>query len=102
MDIDFNDYYNILFCAGIDYMSENSDFIVVGIVGAGSVGKSFILNSVIKLSNYQSINPDDSSNYNADGQSKPQAERTFRVQTFEKQMLSEHCTYPLYIFCKYL
>ena len=78
-------------------MSENPDFIVVGIVGAGSVGKSFILNSVIKLSNNQSINPDDSSNYNADGQSKPQAERTFRVQTFEKQMLSEHCTYSLLI-----
>ena len=81
------------FCEPLsDCMTENTDYIVVGIVGTQGVGKSFILNSVIKLGNHQNLNPEDTSNYNADGQSKPQADRTFRVQTFEKQMLSEHCT----------
>ena len=81
------------FCEPLaDCMTDNSDFIVVGVLGTQGVGKSFILNCLIKIGSHQTVNPDDTSNYNKDGQSKPQADRTFRVQTFEKQMLSEHCT----------
>ena len=81
------------FCEPLaDCMTDNSDFIVVGVLGTQGVGKSFILNCLIKIGSHQTVNPDDTSNYNKDGQSKPQPDRTFRVQTFEKQMLSEHCT----------
>ena len=66
-----------LFCEPLnDYMSENNDFIVIGVIGTQSVGKSLLLNALI---NQQK------------GKSEEKS-RMFRVQTFEKQMLSEHCT----------
>ena len=66
-----------LFCEPLyDYMSENNDFIVIGVIGCQSVGKSQLLNALI---NQQKSKSEEKS-------------RMFRVQTFEKQMLSEHCT----------
>ena len=66
-----------LFCEPLyDYMSENNDFIVIGIIGCQSVGKSLILNALI----------------NSQKPKNEEKSRMFRVQTFEKQMLSEHCT----------
>jgi len=55
-------------------MTDNTEFLVVGVIGLQSVGKSTILN---RLANY--IKPSG-------------AEELFREQTMEKQIMSEHCT----------
>jgi len=61
------------FCDGvIDYLTDNQDFIVVGVLGLQNTGKSTILNMLAKNS--------------------PQDEEIFRVQSYEHQMLAEHCT----------
>jgi len=61
------------FCDGIsDYMTDNTDFTVIGVLGLQNCGKSSILNILAR----NGISDDD----------------TFRVQTYEHQMLAEHCT----------
>ncbi len=75
------------FCDSLaDYMTDNPDFIVVGVLGTQSVGKSVIMNALVDTevttSNKQAN----------DDNNESKASRMFRVQTFEKQMLSEHCT----------
>lgn len=96
-----------------DYMTENTDFLVVGMLGAQSVGKSLLLNHM--LSSLKSLKmqhehevplqtltnvppPPIPTNHEAENglgnenQTNGHTQRMFRVQTFEKQMLSEHCT----------
>ena len=82
-----------------DYLNENStDFVIVGVIGTTSVGKSSILNALINpesLHQQQQKSSTEISQKQANGNTNtsltPQ-QRMFRVQTFEKQMLSEHCT----------
>merc|ERR1719266_2262623 len=80
-----------------DYLNENStDFIIVGVIGTTSVGKSSILNALINPRNnpasliQKPLNENGQQQTNGNGSTTSQ--RMFRVQTFEKQMLSEHCT----------
>jgi len=78
-----------------DYLNENStDFVVVGVIGTTSVGKSTILNALINPASIQQQPGQKSSieNGHQTNGSTPMNQRMFRVQTFEKQMLSEHCT----------
>ena len=59
---------NHVFCDGIsEFLTDNTDFLVIGVIGLQNSGKSTILNSLAKLSK----NDDD----------------FFRVQTYEHQML---------------
>ncbi|XP_023329466.1 protein SMG9 [Eurytemora carolleeae] len=61
------------FCDGIgDYLTENQDFTVIGVLGLQNTGKSTILNML--------------------GKCGSKDEDIFRVQGFEHQMLGEHCT----------
>jgi len=61
------------FCDGIaDYLGDNQDFLVIGVLGLQNTGKSTILNILAKNS--------------------PEEDEIFRVQSFEHQMLAEHCT----------
>ena len=53
-------------------LSENADFLVVGVMGPQSTGKSSLLNAISNL----------------DAQKLP----LFKTQTFELQMLGEHCS----------
>lgn len=53
-------------------LSENADFLVVGVVGPQSTGKSSMLNAISNL----------------DAKKLP----LFKTQTFELQMLGEHCS----------
>ena len=53
-------------------LSENADFLVVGVIGPQSTGKSSLLNAISNL----------------DAQKLP----LFKTQTFELQMLGEHCS----------
>jgi len=70
---------NHIFCDGIsDFLTDNTDFIVIGVFGLQNAGKSTILNCLAKLSS------DD--------------EDVFRVQNFEHQMLGEHCTNGIDIY----
>lgn len=55
------------------YLTDNPDFLVIGIVGAQGAGKSTLLNGLCRGRPTSTTN-------------------LFRVQGFEKQMLSEHCT----------
>ncbi|TRY62698.1 hypothetical protein TCAL_02054 [Tigriopus californicus] len=55
------------------YLTDNPDFLVIGIVGAQGAGKSTLLNHLCRGRPTSTTN-------------------LFRVQGFEKQMLSEHCT----------
>ena len=78
-----------------DYLNENStDFVIVGVIGTTSVGKSTILNALINPASIQQQPGQKSSNDNMQqtNGNTPMNQRLFRVQTFEKQMLSEHCT----------
>ena len=80
-----------------DYLNENStDFIIVGVIGTTSVGKSSILNALINPRNNPAslIQKPSSENgqQQTNGNVSTTSQRMFRVQTFEKQMLSEHCT----------
>lgn len=81
--IDDNQYCEAL----LDYVTDNPDFVVIGVVGTQSVGKSSILNSLIK-----SKEPENTENEDGQQNGSNAPQRMFRVQTFEKQMLSEHCT----------
>jgi len=64
---------NHSFCEGIsEYLTDNQDFLVVGVLGLQNTGKSTILNILAKNS--------------------VEDEEMFRVQSFEHQMLAEHCT----------
>ena len=68
---------NHIFCDGIsDFLTDNTDFIVIGVFGLQNAGKSTILNCLAKLSS------DD--------------EDVFRVQNFEHQMLGRNR-----LFCKF-
>ena len=68
---------NHIFCDGIsDFLTDNTDFIVIGVFGLQNAGKSTILNCLAKLSF------DD--------------EDVFRVQNFEHQMLGRNR-----LFCKF-
>jgi len=93
-------------------MTDNTDFLVVGVVGLQSTGKSTILNKLANYvkSNYHAANDEKGSrgaskgsgNSNetealSTGVSKTaaadaKAEEIFREQTAEKQMLGEHCS----------
>ena len=53
-------------------LSDNPDFLVVGVMGPQSTGKSSLLNAISSL----------------DAQKQP----LFKTQTFELQMLGEHCS----------
>ena len=63
-------------------MTDNTDFLVVGVVGLQSAGKSTVLNH---LANY--IKPD-----GGGGVNKGELQEIFREQNFEKEMLGEHGT----------
>jgi len=70
---------NHTFCDSIaDFLSDNTDFMVIGILGLQNSGKSTIINALAKLANSE----DD----------------VFRVQTYEHQMLGEHCTNGIDVF----
>ena len=70
---------NHVFCDGItEFMTDNTDFIVIGVFGLQNAGKSTIINALAKL--------------------WPEEEDIFRVQTFEHQMLAEHCTNGIDIY----
>ena len=59
---------NHIFCDGIaDFLTDNTDFLVIGVFGLQNSGKSTVLNFLAKLSK----NEDD----------------IFRVQNYEHQML---------------
>ena len=59
---------NHIFCDGIsEFLTDNTDFLVIGVIGPQNSGKSTILNSLTKLSK----SDDD----------------FFRVQNYEHQML---------------
>lgn len=61
------------FCDNLlEYLTDSSDFVVVGVLGLQNSGKSSILNILAR-------GPSDK-------------EEIFRVQTYEHQMLAEHCT----------
>ena len=63
---------NHVFCDGIgDFMTDNTDFMVIGVFGLQNAGKSTILNSLAKLSKNE--------------------EDIFRVQNYEHQMLGRRC-----------
>lgn len=55
-------------------MADNSDFLVVGVLGGQNVGKSTIMNLLARR------------------RSENDKEDVFRVQSFEKQMMAEHCS----------
>lgn len=70
---------NHVFCDGInEFMTDNTDFIVIGVFGLQNAGKSTIINALAKLC--------------------PEEEDIFRVQGFEHQMLAEHCTNGIDIY----
>jgi len=70
---------NHVFCDGInDFMTDNTDFVVIGVFGLQNAGKSTIINALAKLC--------------------PEEEDIFRVQGFEHQMLAEHCTNGIDIY----
>jgi len=70
---------NHVFCDGIaDFLTDNTDFIVIGVCGLQNSGKSTILNNLAKLSKHD--------------------EDIFRVQNYEHQMLGEHCTNGIDIY----
>ena len=70
---------NHCFCDGIgDYLTDNTDFVVIGVFGLQNSGKSTILNCLAKLSKTE--------------------EDVFRVQNYEHQMLAEHCTNGIDIY----
>lgn len=70
---------NHTFCDNIaDFLSDNTDFMVIGILGLQNSGKSTIINALAKLANNE--------------------EDVFRVQTYEHQMLGEHCTNGIDVF----
>ena len=61
---------NHVFCDGIaDFLTDNTDFIVIGVCGLQNSGKSTILNNLAKLSKHD--------------------EDIFRVQNYEHQMLGD-------------
>jgi predicted GTPase len=70
------------------------------VIGTTSVGKSSILNALINPRN----NPasliqkplSENGQQQTNGNVSTTSQRMFRVQTFEKQMLSEHCTNGMY------
>lgn len=67
------------FCDGLaEYMTDNQDFTVIGVLGLQNTGKSTILNIL--------------------GKNCPEDEEIFRVQTYEHQMLAEHCTNGIDIY----
>ena len=71
---------NHCFCDGIgDYLTDNTDFLVIGVFGLQNSSKSTVLNNLAKLS-------------------KTESEEIFRVQNFEHQMLGEHCTNGIDIY----
>jgi protein SMG9 len=71
-----------------DYMTDNPDFIVVGVLGHQGVGKSTILNSLLNSGRTPEVVDEATVN----GNPSNNAANIFPVQSFEKQMLSEHCT----------
>ena len=74
-----------------DYLSDNPDFLVIGVIGPQGSGKSTILNHLAKaLSDQKAAKPNDATTSNGVGQSE--VSDFFRVQSFEKQMTGEHCT----------
>ena len=74
------------------YLTENTDFQVVGVLGLQGVGKSTVCNALATaVDGNIDFNPVKTSLH-----TQPNA--IFRMQTFEKQMLSEHCTTGLNIW----
>merc|ERR1712181_167091 len=72
---------NAGFCDSIsEFMTDNQDFLVIGVCGLQNVGKSTLMNALAR------VNP------TAEG------EEVFRVQNFEHQMLAEHCTNGVDVF----
>jgi protein SMG9 len=71
---------NAVFCDTVgEFMTDNFDFTVIGVLGLQNTGKSTILNALARL-------------HDSD------EEDVFRVQTFEHQMLAEHCTNGVDVF----
>ena len=60
-------------------MTDNTEFLVVGVIGLQNVGKSMVLN---RLANH----------FKRNGENTEEMVQIFREQSFEKQMLGEHCT----------
>ena len=103
-------------------LTENPDFLVVGVIGMQGAGKSSILNHLanhlrpetLSSKSKDSDNKENESSMNTNNTSKENFNRTreknstsdkdgttitskhleevFREQSFEKQMLAEHCT----------
>ena len=80
-----------------EFLSENPDFLVVGIVGPQSCGKSTIMNALAKdLIELKSSN--DENNGGTSNGVEQNNSNFFRVQSFEKQMTGEHCTNGVYLW----
>ena len=71
-----------------EFLSDNPDFFVVGVVGPQGVGKSTLMNALANGLIEPRAPKDESSTNNGAGLSS----NFFRVQSFEKQMTGEHCT----------
>ncbi len=63
-----------------DYLTDNSEFTVVGIFGAQGIGKSTIMTSIAQTL------------LEGSNEAEDETKSFFRVQSFERQMSSEHGT----------
>lgn len=81
-----------------DYLSDNPDFVVVGVIGPQGSGKSTILNHLARaLSDSKNAKSNDGST-TTNGVGQSEVSDFFRVQSFEKQMTGEHCTNGLSVW----
>jgi ribosome biogenesis GTPase A len=71
-----------------EFLSDNQDFFVVGVVGPQGVGKSTLMNALAN----GLIEPKPAKDEISRSNGSSSISNFFRVQSFEKQMTGEHCT----------